>query len=267
MIPEIDPRWVLIVLFTSLTYGVISPVAAARRMYYFASSLPHSALLAAVVAYPLSTILGGEPVLWALVTGVPLSYIVILLLQKGVSEEIATAVFVSFSVSASVAAIYYVLTRFPVRESLWSYIIGDPLLASWHDVWYVALISLLSLVLLIPFYRRQVLIGVDRDFVKLSGIRIKLYDYLFATSLSLATIGLLKVVGFVMEHVLILLPASIALNVARSSSQALVASLTVSSTASLVGLTLAILFNQVPSATIGFVLLAMYIASLVGGRE
>lgn len=267
MIPDIDPRWVLIMLFTSLTYGVLSPVAAARRMYYFASSLPHSALLATVIAYPLSAVLGGEPFLWALVTGVPLSYIVVLLLQRGVSEEIATAVFVSFSVSASVAAIYYVLTNFPVRESLWSYIIGDPLLASWHDVVYALTVSLLSLALLIPFYSRQVLIGVDRDFVVLSGIRIKLYDYLFATSLSLATIGLLKVVGFVMEHVLILLPASIALNLARSSSQALLISLAVSSSASILGLLLAVALNQVPSATVGFVLLAAYIASLIGGKE
>ncbi|RLE85873.1 MAG: metal ABC transporter permease [Thermoprotei archaeon] len=263
----LDPRWFIIVISASLTYGAMSPITAARRMYYLASSLPHSALLAAIIAHPLSQFLGGSLALWSLAVGIPLSYIVILLVQRGVPEDVATAVFVSLSVSASVAAIYYVLTTFPPRESLWSYIIGDPLLASWHDTIQAVVISVVSIVLMIPHYNRQVLLGVDRDYASLIGLRIKLYDYLFITSLSLATIGLLKVVGFVMEHVLLLLPASIALNIAKSSYQALLISTIASLAAGLLGLFLSLMLNQAPSATIGFVLLATYLLSLKGVRR
>lgn len=260
-----DPRWLIVIASASLSFAVLSPMVAARKLYYLASSLPHAALFAAVLGYPLSVVFGGDPSIWALVVGVPLSYLVMYLVQRGVEEDIATAVFVSFTVSASVAAIYFVLTHYTVQTSLWSYILGDPLLVSWDDTVYSVVVMAVSLAITLPFYREQILIGFDRDFVEASGIKTKLYDYLIITALTFASIGFLKIVGFVIEHVMLLLPAAIALNMSRSSLQALGVAIAASVVASIIGLFLAIILDFAPSSAIGFILLAGYIISLIYG--
>ncbi len=262
----LDPRWVLVVVAAATAFGSLSPVVAARKLYYFASSLPHAALLAAVLGYPLAAELGGDPAVWALAVGVPLSYIVVYLVERGVEEDVATAVFVSFSVASSVAAIYYVLTRYSVGTSLWSLIIGDPLLASWRDAWWAVGVAAGVAGAALLFYREQVVIGVDRDFAATAGLRVVLYDYLVVTALAVAAIGLLKAVGFVVEHVFILLPSAAAVNVSRNSGEALAASILSSLFAGLAGLILGVYLDVAPSAAIGFVLLGVYLASL-GVRE
>lgn len=264
---QLDPRWVIVVVSAAAAFGALSPVVAARKLYYFASSLPHAALLAAVLGFPLSIWLGGDPALWALVVGVPLSYLVVYLVQRGVEEDVATAVFVSFSVAASVAAIYYVLTSFTLSTSLWSLIIGDPLLVSWGDAWWAAGIAGFVAGAALLFYREQVVIGVDRDFAATAGLKVRLYDYLVVTALAVASIGLLKAVGFVVEHVMILLPSAAALNVAANSREALTVSLLASLFSGLTGLLLGVAADVAPSAAIGFLLLGVYLASLwVRGR-
>ena len=263
----IDLRWIIVIFSAGMSFAVLSPMIAARKLYYFASSLPHAALFAAVVGYPLAVVFGGDPAIWAIVVGVPLSYIVIYLVQRGVEEDVATAVFVSFAVSASVAAIYFVLTHYAVQTSLWSYILGDPLLASWGDTYFGLVIMAVSLALTLPFYREHVLIGFDRDFAEVSGIKTRLYDYMVVTALTIAAVGFLKIVGFVVEHVMLLLPASLALNLSKTSFQALYISVLASLSASLVGLFLSILVDAAPSAVIGFILLLGYIVSLIAGGK
>jgi len=71
------------------------------------------------------------------------------------------------------------------------------------------------------------------------------------------------VVGFVLEHVLLLLPAAIATRLSESSRDVLVASTSVSVMASLVGLYLAVLLDQSPAGVVGLLLLAIYLAVLV----
>lgn len=263
----IDPRWLIVIGSASLSFAVLSPMISARRLYYLASSLPHAALFATVLGFPLSIVFGGDPAIWALVVGVPLSYLVMYLIQRGVEEDVATAVFVSFTVSASVAAIYFVLTNYSTQTSLWSYILGDPLLISWEDTIYSVTVMAVSLVITLPFYREQILIGFDRDFVDTSGVKTKLYDYLIITALTFASIGFLKIVGFVVEHVMLLLPAAIALNVSRNSLQALGTAIAASVAASIIGLFSAIVLDLAPSSAIGFILLAGYVLSLTYGVE
>lgn len=258
----LDPRWVVVVASAAVAFGALSAVVSARKLYYFASSLPHAALLAAVLGYPLAAWLGGDPLVWALAVGVPLSYGVVYLVERGVEEDVATAVFVSFSVAASVAAIYYVLTHFSLSTSLWSLVIGDPLLASWRDAWWAVGLGCFVAAAVLLSYREQVVIGVDRDFAATAGLRVRLYDYLVVTALAVASIGLLRAVGFVVEHVMILLPSAAAVNVSDNSVEALGVSLLASVFAGLAGLLAGVALDVAPSAAIGFILLGVYMASL-----
>lgn len=261
----VDPRWVIVMLGSAAAFGSLSPLVHARRFSFFAASLPHSALLSVALGYIAATLLGGHPVAWAVALSLPFSYFLVHLLHKGVSEDIATSVFVSLTVSGSVAAIYYVLTSYPARVSLWSYILGDPLLSTWEDAWLTAAVGAASLALSATLLLKEMSIGLDSEFAMVSGVRVKVHNYLLATLLTIVSVSLLRVVGFVVEHVVLLLPSAIAAQVAGGAREFFAISVASSLTASLASLFLSLTLNIAPAATLGFVLLAFYVASLALG--
>ncbi|ABL77533.1 metal ABC transporter permease [Thermofilum pendens] len=262
----IDPRWLIVILGSSVSFSVLSPVIHARRLNFFAATLPHSSLLAVSLGYLLSFLLGYSPTLWAIPISVALSFLLVVLIHRGVSEDSATSAFVSFSVSASVAAMYYILTKFPSEVSLWSYILGDPLLVTWEDVAVTVVVTAVATLSTLLIYMKEVVIGLDRDFSQLLGINVNLHDYLVVFVLTLVSISLLKVVGFVLEHVVLLLPATVSVQLAKSAKEFLGYSLLVSTVSGLLGLFTSIYANVAPSAMYGFVMLGLYLAVLLRGE-
>ncbi len=262
----IDLRWILVILVTSLAYSILSPVVKARRLLFLAGALPHSALLSALIAIVLDKVIGLPFELGSVFISLILVSTVFALISKGVSPDPATATFVSFSVSATTLVLYYILTAFPMETSLWALIIGDPLLVSWNDVRFAFLITIIVVLALLPFLREQILLGVDRDFVRLSGIKPRFHDAMLVVAMALSTVGLLKVVGFVVEHVMILLPGVTAALVAKSGRKAVATSFTISIVGGISGLFISVLTGLAPSGVIGLVLLLIYLVALVRSR-
>ncbi len=262
----LDPRWVIVVGLASVVYGVLSPVVVARRLLFLAGTLPHSALLSALLALIAVNLVGCPFEVCSILFSLALVSTVSLLVSRGVRPDSATAIFVSMSVSLTAISLYYILTAFPMETSVWSYIIGDPLLVTWQDVWFTIAVSAMALTLTAPFLREHILIGVDRDFVRLSGVRASVYDAMMVASLAVATVGLLKTVGFVVEHVMVLLPGITASALARSGRTAVMLGFLLSLSGGLMGLLVSVATGLAPSGVIGIVLLGFYLASLLRGR-
>ena len=256
--------WFLVMSSAAIAYGALSAIIAARRLFFLAGASAHSALLAAVIAIPIAeTLRLGNQQLWSIVVGILLTYTVGYMINRGIKSDIATAVFVSATASISVLAIYYVLTSYPLESDIWAIIVGDPLLTRWSDALYSIVIALVILATVLITFREQVCIGTERGCVALTGLNIKLYDLIFFTILGLATVALIKTVGFVLEHVLMLLPASIAVTTCKGSLNVILTSIYVSIISSLLALYIGILINQSPAAIAGIMLLAVYLASLL----
>jgi ABC-type Mn2+/Zn2+ transport system permease subunit len=78
---------------------------------------------------------------------------------------------------------------------------------------------------------------------------------------------MIKVVGFVLQHVLILLPSAIAVAIAKNSKGVVLTSVVISVVAGVVGLYLAIITNQAPSGVIGLIMFLIYaFVKIKGGR-
>jgi ABC-type Mn2+/Zn2+ transport system permease subunit len=261
-----EVRWLILITLAGLSFGVLSPIVTARRMMFLAAAMPHSALLAAVLGIPLSVAFGLSPSLWAIIIGTPLPLVIYAIERKGVEEDIGTSVYVAATASLSVALIYYVLTKYPLQSSLWSYILGDPLLSTWSDIYLVSAITVMLLLLLVPFMREQILLGVDRDFAVSSGIHASLYDIVFLLLLSLSSIGFMRTVGYVLEHVLVLLPASAALLVSDSGRKVVVYSITFAVLSAIIGLLVGVSLNLQVSASVGLILLVLYVFAILYRR-
>lgn len=259
-----NPIWVVILTSSAIAYGALSTLVAARRLYFLAGATPHAALFAVILSLPLTITLGiGTEIMWSTIIGVLLIYIAGYAIHRGINSDIATSVFVAFTASGSVLAGYYVLTRYPVEFNIASLIIGDPLLTGLNDAVFAAVIASATFLGVYLTYREQISLGIDRDSAYLSGINAKVYDLLIFTLLGVVAIGMLRIVGYVLEHILILLPSSIALTTAKTMNEALEISIITALTASLIGLHIGIILNLSPAGLTGLVLLTYYIVSLV----
>ena len=258
-----DVKWVLVFVCAGLSYGVLSSLVAARRLYFLAGASPHAALLAAVLSIALTSITGINTYFWALLLGVALLYIAGFMIYRGLDADVATSIFVSLTSALSVIAIYFILTSFRYSADVLSIIVGNPLLISWFDtVFLIALTFAIVLPILLTYYE-NVYLGIDREDAITSGSKLWIYDLITFTALALATVGIIKVVGFVLEHVLILLPGSIAIISSRNSKEALLTSLIVSLSMALLGLDMATILNIAPSGMVGLLLLIIYVMTLL----
>ncbi len=250
------PKWEIVILSASIVYGALSAVIAARRLYFLSASASHIALLAVTIAIPLSKLALNEYA-WAVIVGLAMIYAVGYCIHRGIDPDVATAVFVSLSASLSVIAMYIVLTRYSISYDLWAIVLGDPLLVSWRCAIYTVFVAIITLSAVILTYREQICIGLEMDCAYLSGISVEFYDFVLYTLLGVATVAMIKVVGFVLQHVLILLPSAIAMCIAKDSKDTLYISVLASILLGSLGLQFAVLTDQAPSGVIG---LLMFIA-------
>ncbi|RLI86150.1 MAG: metal ABC transporter permease [Archaeoglobales archaeon] len=248
-------KWFLTVALASLMYGILSPIVYARKLQFLSAASSHTALLAVLISIPLSPYI--PTYLTATIVGLILIYGVGFAISRGIDPDTATSILISFTASSSVLAMYYVITNYEVGMDVWALILGDPLLTTWGDIIILSAVTLLVLTVTVLTYREQFHIGLDRDCATLC-INVKAYDLAFYTILAVSTVVMIRVVGFVLQHVLILLPCAIANRFARGSKSLILSSLSVSLCASIFGLALALKLNLSPSGLIGLVMFAFY---------
>ncbi|MEM1541846.1 MAG: metal ABC transporter permease [Ignisphaera sp.] len=260
-IPRVE--WILAIILSATIYGSVSPLIAARRLYFLASEVSHIALFAVTISVALSreTPLNSE-ILWAIMVGLAIVYVVGYAIHKGFDPDMATSIVVSATASSSVVSMFAVLTRYRVEYSLWSIILGDPLLTTWRDIQILAAIGLVLLITALAIYRVTIYIGIDRDTVMLSVKNTHIYEFLFFTVLGVACIALMRIIGYIVEHVLLLLPALTAINSVEGSNRVLALSIYMSIVSGLLGLVLSYWLNIAPASGIGFTALTMYMLSI-----
>ena len=262
-----NPYWVLVVASASFSFSLVSIIVAYRKIFYLAAEMPHVSLLAVTLGILLSAILGsGAEIPLSIAIGLALTYTVGYMIHRQVEPSIATSIFVGSSTSLSVIAAYLVLTRVPVPYNLAGLIIGDPLLASQAEVYSCLAIMLFTASAFTLTYHEQASIGLDRVAVKIAGVDTRAYDLLAYTLLGLNTVGMLKVTGYIMEHVFILMPPAIAFSIAKSYKASVQTAVLSSVASSLIGLHLSIILNLPPPGVAGLLMLLIYASSLLVKR-
>ena len=258
-------EWVLIMGAAGLGFGALSSLVYSRRLMFLAAASPHAAFLAASLALPLSAMLGGPVELYTLVIGLLVIYSAGLLVHKRVDPDEATSIMVSASSSLGALAMFYAVREYPSAR-ITSIVIGDPLLASRTDAVVTVLVGLLVLVVALLSAREVYYAGIDPDDARLSGLRLWAYDAALYTLIGLTAVGMVRVVGFVMEHVLILLPGAIGATITRGVYPSLLLSSSLGLFAGLTGIFLAVNLDLAPSPVAGTILVIAYLAAWLWRR-
>ncbi|MEM0377798.1 MAG: metal ABC transporter permease [Thermosphaera sp.] len=254
-----DPRKVFTYLIMGLAFSLVSIVVYFRKLEFLASSATHTSLLAVIIGLMIESLTRIHYFLWSMIIGLAIIHIAGFMIRKGIEPNNTSAIIVASTSAFSVIAAYILVTRFPIGYNLNSLFLGDPLLITYTDMSFVAGVTIIISVIFALSLFEILSLGIDEVTLKILGLKTTLYDLMTYTIIGLATIGLLRVSGYILQHVLILLPAITSSFYSRSGKELILLSITLSLFASSVGFFISLLVNLSPTGVTGVVLVTCLI--------
>ncbi len=209
-------RYALLVgLLASVSLGIVGSYIVTRRITYIAAAISHCVLGGIGAALYLQKVAGWswcDPIAGALVAAL-VSAIVIGLVSLYARQREDTVISAVWAVGMAIGLVFFAKT--PGYVDAMSYLFGNILLISAHDVWLVVAMDVVVVVLGLGFYPKLLALCFDEEFAALRGVRVKLYYLLLLCLTALTVVLLVRVVGIVLVIALLTLPAAVAGHFAR----------------------------------------------------
>ncbi|MEM4082078.1 MAG: metal ABC transporter permease [Pyrobaculum sp.] len=261
--------WPLVSLMSSAAVlGSHSPLALSKRMAFLAHAQAHAILTAALAAALVTAAVGlyHTPAFYIVVLAflIFLNMSVALVERFGFKKDVATGVVMSLQLSTSIALIYVLRTNYPVEIDPVSLITGEYVLVTRGD--FLTQLPMLAAALIFPivYGGRYLYSGVDEHFAQSIGLRIRLLDYGFLTSMSLAVAASVYTLGSLIPAVLLVLPGAAAARLSHKLGDQIPLSISIAVASSAAAHYISWLFPQIwPVAALG---LALFIALAAARR-
>jgi zinc transport system permease protein len=232
----------------------------AKRYSLFADTLAHVSLAGIAIALFLNI----HPLIGALVTAV-LAAVAIeqLRIRKGIAGESALAMFLSGGLALAIVLISLNKTG---GVDLLSYLFGSITTVQSSDLWISVILGLLTLGLLLFFYKPLLYISFDEETAKVSGLKTNLLNIVLLGLTAVTVVISIRVVGVLLIGALMVIPVVTASLIAKSFKQSLFLSLCFS-ISSVIGGLIASYYLNLPAGG-AIVLLALLIFGIVAlGKE
>ncbi len=209
-------RYALIAgLLASVGFGIVGTYVVVRRISYIAGAVAHCVLGGIGAALYLQATVGCAwctPLAGAIVSAL-LAAIVIGLVSLYARQREDTAIGALWAVGMAVGLLF--LAKTPGYIDPMSYLFGNILLISKHDLWMIATLDVLVVGLAALFYNPFMLVCFDEEFARVRGLRVEFLYLLLLCLIALTVVLLVTVVGIVMVIALLTLPAAVAGQVSK----------------------------------------------------
>jgi len=248
----------------SLAFSAVSLVVYYSRLEFLAAESVHCGLLAVTSGYIIEYFIGGSLYYYAIPVGLALVYLTMILVKRGLLQEKATAIVTSLTLVLTVILVHYAVTTMPVKYSLSSLLLGDPLLVSTREAVFAVFLSLIITLVVLSSFRRILEVSIDSVSAQLAGLNTGFYYVLSYTVIGVASVVFLRFAGYIAEHVMILLPASIAAQYSNSVREHVWLSLVIGLFSAVSGFVLAILLGGVPAGFTGLIIIFFLVLKYTG---
>ncbi len=198
-------------LLASVAAGVMGSFVVSRRITYLAGGIAHSVLGGLGAAVYLRWALGWEWVdpIYGAVAAALLSALVIGIVSLRAREREDTLISAIWAVGMAAGVLFIYATPGYAVDPM-SYLFGNILMISAREVWLVAALDIVILVVVGAYYRRLVAVAFDEEFARLRGVRVPVFYLVLLCLTALTVVALVAVVGIVLAIALLSLPAAAA---------------------------------------------------------
>jgi zinc transport system permease protein len=99
---------------------------------------------------------------------------------------------------------------------LMSFLFGNILMISPDDLFWIAGLDTLILLIVFLFYKQFLAVSFDQEFARLRGIPVEKFYFLFLSLVALTVVILIQIVGLILVIALLTLPAAVSSHYVRS---------------------------------------------------
>lgn len=191
-------------LLASLGCGVIGTFVVVKRIAFLAGGIAHSVLggMGAALYY------GFDPLLGALGAAV-VSALLIGWVRLSCRTREDTLIGALWAIGMAVGILF--ISKTPgYSTDLMSYLFGNILLVPERELWFMAALDALLLVVVGLFYRQFLAVCFDEEFARLRGVPVALFYLLLLVLVAVTVVLLIQVVGLILVIALLTLPAAVA---------------------------------------------------------
>ncbi len=195
---------------SSLAFGVIGSFVVAKRISYLAGGISHSVLAGIGLSLFLQinyNIAWFSPVIGAICAGLLSALIIGWVSLKGRQRE-DTVIGAVWAVGMAAGLI--LLAKTPGYIDPMSFLFGNILLISRQDVWLIAGLDAVVLLVTFIFYPALMAVCFDEEFARIKGLNVEFFYILLLILIALTIVLLIRVVGIVLVIALLTLPPAIA---------------------------------------------------------
>lgn len=244
-------RALVVGIAISLCAALVGVTVVLRRNSMIGDGLSHVAF----GAFAIATVLGVTPIWFALPVVILASFAVLSLSRsKKTSGDAAIALLSASSLAIGIMAIS---VSGGVNIDLNSYLFGSILSVGWSDVCLSVGLAVIVVGLYIFAHNRIFAITFDEDFARSIGIKVRLYDTIFAVICSVVVVLGMRLLGALLISSLIIFPTLIATQLAKSFKRVVLYAAVVSVINFVIGLILSYLISTPTGATVVVVNLAV----------
>ncbi|MCA1961353.1 MAG: metal ABC transporter permease [Desulfomonile sp.] len=252
-------------VLASVACGIIGTYVVVRRISFIADGIAHSVLAGMGSALFFRTVHGWEWVspLYGAVAAALVTAIIIGVVSLWTKEREDTIIGALWAVGMAVGILF--IARTPgYSTDLMSYLFGNILLVTEHDLWLMAGLDLLVVVAGVLFYNRFLAVCFDDEFARVAGLRVEVFYLALLCLTALTVVVLVTVVGIVMVIALLTLPVAIAGFFSRSLWQMMALSAMLSMVFTTAGLVVSYEPNYPTGATTIMICAVAYLVVVIG---
>ncbi|MEJ2581141.1 MAG: metal ABC transporter permease [Acidobacteriota bacterium] len=190
--------------------GVVGSYVVVRRITYIAGAIAHCVLAGLGVARWLNVVRDWpvSPAQGAVAAAVAAA-LVIGIVSLRAREREDTIIGAVWAIGMAVGILFIAVTP-GYHEDLMSYLFGNILLIGGRDLWAMAILDIVILVVALGLYPQLEAVCFDEEFARLRGLNVEFYVLVLLVLTALTVVLLVSVVGIVLVIALLTLPAAIA---------------------------------------------------------
>lgn len=245
-------------LLASVLCGFIGTYIVTRRLVFISGGITH----ASFGGIGLGVFLGINPILSAMVFSVLSAFGVQWMSRRGdVREDSAIAVFWTFGMSLGIICCFLSPGFMP---DLPSFLFGSILTISQADLWLLAALLVVVVLVFALLYRTILSVAFDADFARSQRLPVAFIEYLMMALIALTIVGTLRMVGIVLSISLLTIPQMSANVLTHNFKRMIAWSIALGWVDCLMGLGLSYALNVPSGASIIFVSILVYLVLKVG---
>lgn len=245
-------------LLASVLCGFIGTYIVTRRLVFISGGITH----ASFGGIGLGVFLGINPILSAMVFSVLSAFGVQWMSRRGdVREDSAIAVFWTFGMSLGIICCFLSPGFMP---DLPSFLFGSILTISQADLWLLAALLVVVVIVFALLYRTILSVAFDADFARSQRLPVAFIEYLMMALIALTIVGTLRMVGIVLSISLLTIPQMSANVLTHNFKRMIAWSIVIGWVDCLMGLGLSYALNVPSGASIIFVSILVYLVLKVG---